>query len=97
MYVLFLEEEVETMGFMPDYVNNEVFFCKTKDLEIKKKIETVLLKYRISYFVDSKNKLFMDKNDRFIFKINRASIEQANEVIKELDCYDSILFTNSKK
>ena len=51
------------MGFMPEYVNNEVVFCKTKDLETKKRIEDALLKHRISYFVESKTKLFMDKND----------------------------------
>lgn len=78
------------MGFMPDYVNNEVAFCKTKDIEVKKKIEEAFLKHRISYFVESKNKFFMDKNERFVFRINRAFVEQANEAIKELDCYNSI-------
>lgn len=78
------------MGFMPDYVNNEVVFCKAKDIEMKKKIEGILLKHRISYFVESKNKLFMDKNEKFIFKINRAYIEQATEAVKELDCFSAI-------
>lgn len=78
------------MGFMPEYVNNEVVFCKTKDLETKKRIEDALLKHRISYFVESKTKLFMDKNDRFVFKINKAFLEQATEAIEELECKDNI-------
>lgn len=78
------------MGFMPDYVNNEVPLCKAKDMNAKRLVESVLLKYRISYFVETKNKFFMDKSERFVFKINKEFLEQAKKALEEVDSKDII-------
>ena len=36
-------------------VNHEVDFCKVYDMETKEKVERILLKNSISYFVDAEN------------------------------------------
>ena len=47
-------------------VNHEVDFCKVYDMETKEKVERILLKNRISYFVEWEEK---GLNRRFLVAI----------------------------
>lgn len=79
-------------GYFPDYYDREVSFCKVYGHNSKALVESILLKNRISYYIDmQKETLFSrvfstDKSkDRtvFIFRINEAYIETASELLSE--------------
>ena len=81
-------------------VHNELEWCQVTDLETKEKIEKVLLKNRVSYFVKwEKPKLF--SNDKFgtcIFCVNQLQKEIADEALHGLEeeIKDKIKFINRK-
>ena len=55
-------------------------------MAVKEKVEKLLLKYRVSYFVkwERPRLFFGDKSDTFIFCVNQLQKETADEAIKEL-------------
>ncbi len=67
-------------------VNHEVDFCKVYDMETKEKVERILLKNRISYFVEWEEKglnslLFFRKprgKSACIFRIHSDEVPKAN-------------------
>lgn len=81
-------------------VHNELEWCQVTDIETKEKIEKVLLKNRVSYFVKwEKPKLF--SNEKFgtcTFCVNQLQKETADEALQELgeDVRDRIKFVNRK-
>mgnify|MGYP001024779711 CR=1 FL=1 len=81
-------------------VNNELEWCQVKDLESKEKIEKVLLKYRVSYFVKWEKPRFFS-NDTFgscVFCVNQLQKESAEDAIQELgeEIKEKIRFINRK-
>ena len=68
-------------------VHNELEWCQVTDITTKEKIEKILLKNRVSYFVKwEKPKLF--SNEKFgtcIFCVNQLQKEIADEAIRDLD------------
>ena len=66
-------------------VNNEIELCKVFDSESKTRIEQVLLKNRISYFVRwTKPRLFARRQEHCIFCINNNDTELAHSLIENL-------------
>ena len=81
-------------------VHNELEWCQVSDLSTKEKIEKVLLKHRVSYFVKwEKPKLFSgEKFGTCIFCVNQLQKEIAEEAIQDLDddARGKIKFVNRK-
>ncbi len=67
-------------------VHNELEWCQVSDMDTKEKIEKVLLKNRVSYFVKwEKPKLFSgEKFGLCIFCVNQLQKETAEEAIESL-------------
>ena len=62
-------------------VHNELEWCQVSDMDTKEKIEKVLLKNRVSYFVKwEKPKLFSGEK----FGLNQLQKETAEEAIESL-------------
>ena len=81
-------------------VHNELEWCQVNDINTKDRIEKVLLKNRVSYFVKwEKPKLF--SNEKFgtcIFCVNQLQKETADAAIAELaeELKDKIKFVNRR-
>lgn len=80
-------------------VNNEIQLCEISDMDIKIKIERVLLQNRISYFVRwNKAGLFRRRKESCIFCINDNDRNLAENSIRALgkDVADKVEFILSK-
>lgn len=81
-------------------VHNELEWCQVTDMDTKEKIEKLLLKSRVSYYVKwEKPKLFSgDKFGTCIFCVNQLQKEAADDAIQPLVIEDkgSIKFINRK-
>ena len=81
-------------------VHNELEWCQVTDIESKEKIEKLLLKNRVSYYVKwEKPKLF--SNDKFgacTFCVNQLQKEAAEDAIQEFiaDGKGKVRFINRK-
>ena len=81
-------------------VHNELEWCQVMDMETKEKIEKLLLKNRVSYYVKwEKPKLF--SNDKFgscTFCVNLLQKEAAEEAIEEflVDGQGKVRFVNRR-
>ena len=70
-------------------VNHEVDFCKVYDMETKEKVERILLKNRISYFVEWEEKglnspLFFRKptgKSVCLFRIHSDEVPKAKQLL----------------
>lgn len=90
---------MEPKLYTAEKVNNEIELCEVQDLSIKGDIERVLLKNRISYYIQfKKSGFFSKKKECCSFFINRAQQELATTAIQELGkpVIDSIQFINEK-
>ena len=81
-------------------VHNELEWCKVTDLSTKERIEKILLKKRVSYFVKWEKPKFFS-NDKFgtcIFCVNQLQKEIADEALHDLEeeIKDNIKFVNRK-
>mgnify|MGYP004677661001 FL=1 len=67
-------------------VHNELEWCQVTDMVTKERVEKILLKYRVSYYVKwEKPKLFSgDKFGTCIFCVNQLQKETAEEAMQEL-------------
>lgn len=66
-------------------VNNEIELCEINDQECKNLIEQALLKERISFYIRwMKPSLFSRKKDVYIFCINEAVKETAEEIVRAI-------------
>lgn len=66
-------------------VNNEIELCETSDLDMKQKIEKVLLHHRISYYVKwVKPGFFTTKRNVCIFCVNDNFRDESETAIKAL-------------
>lgn len=99
---IFLKGNDQTMetAYQKVKVHNELEWCQVKDMETKEKIEKVLLKHRVSYFVKWEKPKFFS-NDTFgacVFCVNQLQKESADCAIEELaeDVRDKIRFINRK-
>ena len=78
------------MNYVKFKLNNEMELCEVSDLELKEKIEKLLLKNRISYYIRWNTsgffaKLFSaTKKDVCIFCVNESQQETAHAIISEL-------------
>lgn len=81
-------------------VHNEVEWCQVADPATKEKIEKLLLKHRVSYFVKWEKPRFFsgDKFGSCIFCVNLLQKEIAEEAIQELadDTKGKIKFVNRR-
>jgi len=73
-------------AYQKEKVNNEVEWCQVFDLDMKSKIEKVLLKNRVSYCILwEKPKFFAsDKREKYIFCVNALQKDVADNAINEL-------------
>ena len=82
-----ITEGIMETAYQKVKVHNEVEWCQVTDLMTKEKIEKLLLRHRVSYFVKwEKPKLF--SNDKFgtcIFCVNQLQKEIADEALQELE------------
>lgn len=81
-------------------VHNELEWCQVKDMETKDKIEKVLLKHRVSYFVKWEKPKFFS-NDTFgacTFCVNQLQKESADDAMQELaeEVRDKVRFINRR-
>ena len=89
-------------AYQKEKVNNEVEWCQVYDLELKEKIEKVLLKNRVSYCILwEKPKLFSsDKREKYVFCVNALQKDTADNAIGQLgdleDLKGKIVFLNRK-
>lgn len=82
----------------PEYtklkVNNEIELCETSDMEIKRKIERILLQKRISYFMKWHRQGVLRKREICTICVNDSVRDEAEQLIraefKEVD--DKIKF-----
>lgn len=74
--------------------NREIAFCKVYSLESKEKLEKVLLKNRISYFIEWQEKTFFRRifgkesareKNVFTIRINEADAEKAKELVEGME------------
>lgn len=68
-------------------VHNEIALCRITDMEVKKEIESLFLKSRISYFEKWERPniwkhLFGDHREHCVLCVNNAQIEKAEEIIR---------------
>ena len=81
-------------------VHNELEWCQVTDITTKEKIEKVLLKHRVSYFVKwEKPKLFSgEKFGTCIFCVNQLQKDTADDALQDLEeeVRDKIRFVNRK-
>lgn len=81
-------------------VHNELEWCQVTDITTKEKIEKVLLKHRVSYFVKwEKPKLFSgEKFGTCVFCVNQLQKEAAEEALQDLEdeTRGKIRFVNRK-
>lgn len=89
-----------SMVYLPQFYCREVAFCKVYGNKDKAAIESILLKNRISYFIQmQKESVFIrmfsaqkgKDNVFFIFNINKADVEKASELLKDFDRSQVIL------
>ena len=73
-------------AYQKEKVNNEVEWVQVYDLDMKDKIEKILLKNRVSYcIVWEKPKFFAaDKREKYIFCVNSLQKETADNAIATL-------------
>ncbi len=89
-------------AYQKEKVNNEVEWCQVYDLDLKEKIEKVLLKNRVSYCILwEKPKLFSsDKREKYVFCVNSLQKEAADNAIGQMgdleDLKGKIVFLNRK-
>jgi hypothetical protein len=83
-----------SMVYQPEFYRREVAFCKVYGSKSKTVIEGILLKNRISYFIQLQKeslilRVFSARKGKdkaiFVFNINEADVEKAIELLKELD------------
>ena len=73
-------------------VNHEVAFCKVYDMATKEKVERILLKNRISYYVEWEDKgfggLFMFRKPKgrtaWVFRIHSDEVARARELLRSV-------------
>ena len=73
-------------------VNHEVAFCKVYDMATKEKVERILLKNRISYYVEWEDKgfggLFMFRKPKgrtaCVFRIHSDEVARARELLRSV-------------
>ena len=73
-------------------VNHEVAFCKVYDMATKEKVERILLKNRISYYVEWEDKgfggLFMFRKPKdktaCVFRIHSDEVARAKELLRSV-------------
>ena len=74
--------------------NREVAFCKVYRLESKEKLEKLLLKNRISYFIEWQDRSFIQRvlgrdntkeKNVFTIRINEADVERARELVQGIE------------
>lgn len=86
----------------PEYtklkVNNEIELCETSDMELKRKIEKILLQKRISYFMKWHRQGVLRKKEICTICVNDSVKDEAEQLIrtelKEVD--DKIKFLMRK-
>ena len=89
-------------AYQKEKVNNEVEWCQVYDLDLKDKIEKVLLKNRVSYCILwEKPKLFSsDKRERYIFCVNALQKDTADAAISQVgdpeELKGRVIFLNRK-
>ena len=73
-------------AYQKEKVNNEVEWCQVYDLDMKSKVEKILLKNRVSYcIVWEKPKFFAaDKREKYIFCVNALQKDIADNAIEAL-------------
>lgn len=74
----------------PEYtklkVNNEIELCETMDMEIKQKIERILLRNRISYCIKWYKQGFFRRNKNVcIFCVNDSVKDDAEQYIRAIE------------
>ncbi|MDE5596684.1 MAG: hypothetical protein K2J04_02505 [Lachnospiraceae bacterium] len=81
-------------------VHNELEWCQVTDMATKEKIEKLLLKHRVSYYVKWEKPGFFsrDKFGTCVFCVNQLQKEAADMAIESLvaEDSDSIKFINRK-
>ena len=81
-------------------VHNELEWCQVTDLDTKERVEKLLLKSRVSYYVKWEKPRFFsgDKFGTCIFCVNQLQKEIADEAIQQLVAEDrgKIKFINRK-
>lgn len=66
-------------------VHNEMALCETTDMEMKQKIEHVLLENRISYYIKwYRQGLFKRNREVCVFCVNENAKDQAEELVQAL-------------
>lgn len=89
-------------AYQKEKVNNEVEWCQVFDLEMKDKIEKILLKNRVSYCILWEKPRFFssDKREKYIFCVNALQKETADNAISQLgdleDLKGKLVFLNRK-
>lgn len=85
---------MSAMIFGNQLYDREVAFCKVYSLESKEKLEKILLKNRISYFIEWQEKTFLQRifgkesakeKNVFTIRINEADVERAKELIEGME------------
>ncbi|MCR5594784.1 MAG: hypothetical protein K6G12_02965 [Lachnospiraceae bacterium] len=78
--------------YQKEKVNNEVEWCQIYDIDLKEKIEKVLLKNRVSYCIlFEKPRLFSsDKREKYVFCVNALQKETADNAIAEIGDLESL-------
>lgn len=91
--------EMET-AYQKVKVHNELEWCQVNDIETKERIEKLLLKHRVSYYVKWEKPGFFsrDKFGTCVFCVNQLQKEAADNAIESLveEDKDKIKFINRK-
>lgn len=72
-------------------VNNEYELCRVSDLDVKSRIEKVLLAARISYYIrwDKAGFFSSSKKEGCVFCVNEWQVEDAENAIMTLSAEDT--------
>lgn len=78
-------EEFMQPEFTKLKVHNEIELCETADMDVKQKIERILLANRISYYIKwRKQGIFCKNRDVCIFCINDNFKEEAERLVHSI-------------
>lgn len=70
----------------PEYtklkVNNEIELCETSDMEVKQKIEKILLQKRISYYMKWRRQGVLRKREVCTICVNDSVRDEAEQLIR---------------
>ena len=74
------------LNFNALFFNHEIPFCKVYGMESKDKLAKLLIRNRISFFIEWQDRGFWEDKNVFTVRINEADSVLAKGLVEGMDC-----------